>query len=512
MNRKKQKKLDSKKKSDDNPSGLEATSNRIIPVPNDNHGSARDIRSSISLSAYQKDSQLDSNYITEKMENTFFINHWTKLYELYIHDSEFSEGTNFDFIFNLMTLWKNLQEYSKRHITRFNDLSNDSIRYFKNSRRGPSVGPLEELYAIFFFIEKIMLSIEFVTPTGKNTIAYFPKKPACFMLSDEAINDYRHECSIEDANTKMLNLMRNFNRFLIMMESDLRSFRNRPFIHKITSNEAFKFYMLIAWWCSLAINIFTGIVVSRINENLGTEKDWERYVIMGTCAALSAISFFWLVLWLLTRFKQRYLVERQNFKFEYPARNPDTLYNFFRIVGMKSLIQQPLPLNMFFHFAFCLAGIFGQYIILSLNLLLIINISRTTKFVVKATVLHIDQLIQTLILTFFLIFSYTIIISEFYYDTFDHDLTLDLCSELYNCFFFVTNWGLRNGGGIGDSMTMEAVSNRFYPKSIFDVSFFMVVNVISLNIIFGIIIDTFSQLRDEQGERSNPIESLTPSS
>ena len=119
--------------------------------------------------------------------------------------------------------------------------------------------------------------------------------------------------------------------------------------------------------------------------------------------------------------------------------------------------------------------------------------------------LHIDQLIQTLILTFFLIFSYTIVISEFYYDTFDIDLTMDLCSDLYNCFFFISNWGLRNGGGIGDSMGVEAVSNRFYPKSIFDISFFMVVNVISLNIIFGIIIDTFSQLRDEQGERSKSL-------
>ena len=311
------------------------------------------------LSIFQKDSQLDSNYITEKMEKSFYIKHWTMLYDLYIHDSEFSEGFNFEYIFNLMTLWKNLQEYSKRHTTRFNDLSEDSKRYFKKSRSGISVGALEELYSVFYFIEKIMLSIEFVTPTGKNTIAYFPKKPACFMLSDEAISNYRNECSIDDANTKMLNLMRNFKKFLIMMESDLRSYRNRPFIHKITSNEAFKFYMQVAWLCSLAINIFTGINVSRVNGDLKTDNDWETYVIQGTCGALAFFSFFWLVLWLLTRFKQKYLVERESFKFEYPARNPDTLYNFIKIVGLKSLIQQPLPLNMFFHCVFCIGGIFG---------------------------------------------------------------------------------------------------------------------------------------------------------
>ena len=63
------------------------------------------------------------------------------------------------------------------------------------------------------------------------------------------------------------------------------------------------------------------------------------------------------------------------------------------------------------------------------------------------------------------------------------------------------NWGLRNGGGIADSMTVEPKGSRFYAKNMYDVTFFMIVNVIALNIIFGIIIDTFSQLRDDQHER-----------
>ena len=83
-------------------------------------------------------------------------------------------------------------------------------------------------------------------------------------------------------------------------------------------------------------------------------------------------------------------------------------------------------------------------------------------------------------------------ISDFYYDTLDIDDGFQICKDLYTCFIFMINWGLRNGGGIGDSMKFQPVNNRFYPKSIFDLSFFMVVNVISLNIIFGIIIDTFS--------------------
>jgi len=64
------------------------------------------------------------------------------------------------------------------------------------------------------------------------------------------------------------------------------------------------------------------------------------------------------------------------------------------------------------------------------------------------------------------------------------------------------NLGLRNGGGIGDSMQLMELSDpKFFWKLIFDLSYFMLINIVSLNIIFGIIIDTFAELRDSQNTR-----------
>ena len=39
--------------------------------------------------------------------------------------------------------------------------------------------------------------------------------------------------------------------------------------------------------------------------------------------------------------------------------------------------------------------------------------------------------------------------------------------------------------------------HNFYMRLMFDLFFFMLVNIISLNIIFGIIIDTFAELRSK---------------
>ena len=76
-----------------------------------------------------------------------------------------------------------------------------------------SVTPTEFACVYYFLCEKLMTEIEVVDPQKNPLIVYFPKAPACYMLSEQAKRDYREECEITDSNTKMLDLMRNFKRF-----------------------------------------------------------------------------------------------------------------------------------------------------------------------------------------------------------------------------------------------------------------------------------------------------------
>jgi hypothetical protein len=108
-------------------------------------------------------------------------------------------------------------------------------------------------------------------------------------------------------------------------------------------------------------------------------------------------------------------------------------------------------------------------------------------------------------MAFFVVHCYTTLMAEYFYDALDLPSPDPLvCETLSTCFVYMVNQGLRNGGGIGDSMKPEPLGERFFAKNMYELTFFIIINVISLNIIFGVIIDTFSQLRDEQQERSNP--------
>ncbi|VDO26741.1 unnamed protein product [Onchocerca flexuosa] len=76
------------------------------------------------------------------------------------------------------------------------------------------------------------------------------------------------------------------------------------------------------------------------------------------------------------------------------------------------------------------------------------------------------------------------------------------CQTLRMCILTTLNWGLRNGGGIGDVLRNVAPHEEsFLSRIIYDMTFFIVIIVIVLNLVFGVIIDTFGDLRAERNEK-----------
>jgi len=74
------------------------------------------------------------------------------------------------------------------------------------------------------------------------------------------------------------------------------------------------------------------------------------------------------------------------------------------------------------------------------------------------------------------------------------------CETLLMCIITTLNEGLRNGGGIGDILRKPSHTEgpRFFLRFVYDLLFFFILIIIVLNLIFGVIIDTFADLRSEK--------------
>ena len=122
--------------------------------------------------------------------------------------------------------------------------------------------------------------------------------------------------------------------------------------------------------------------------------------------------------------------------------------------------------------------------------------------VLKSVTQNFRQLILTMWLGVILIYLFTIVSFVYYKGYYEGDNLY--CHDLWNCFFSTLNMGIRSGGGVGDVLVTPEVGD-YWLRMVFDLLFYMLIIIILLNIIFGIIIDTFAELRDGRSHILNDI-------
>jgi hypothetical protein len=136
----------------------------------------------------------------------------------------------------------------------------------------------------------------------------------------------------------------------------------------------------------------------------------------------------------------------------------------------------------------------------AMHLFWCISLSPALQNVVAAVTLNRRTLAVTLFLGMLFCYAFSLVGFALFPDDFDTDddeLTRENCDTLLHCFVFIATSGLRQGGGVGDAMkTIPWGAKNFAARRVFDFLYFAIMIVIFLNILFGIIIDTFAELRD----------------
>ena len=129
------------------------------------------------------------------------------------------------------------------------------------------------------------------------------------------------------------------------------------------------------------------------------------------------------------------------------------------------------------------------------HLLMIIDKSVMLHILIRSVFLNGWSLLLTGLLTIIIVYLFTVVGYVFFREDFVGSAGAPgVCGSLLQCFTVGLFSGVRAGGGLGDLLPQRANSVRV----LFDFAFYLVIVVIVLNIVFGIIIDTFAQLRDQK--------------
>ena len=188
--------------------------------------------------------------------------------------------------------------------------------------------------------------------------------------------------------------------------------------------------------------------------------------------------------------------------------------DFFRKI--KILIFDTILFNLDINicvFSFLLNILFlilGHPLILSLETLFIVNIFPSLLNIFKSFTAKFSSLLACLIFTYLIVYVYNWITILHMRETFDfgeiYDYKTDryiseiFCHSSIQCLLVLISYGTRAGGGVGDALPTVSYKNSmkmFIGRFIYDMTFFIFIIMIMGNVTFGLIVDTFGELRDE---------------
>ncbi|XP_062257090.1 ryanodine receptor 2 [Platichthys flesus] len=135
---------------------------------------------------------------------------------------------------------------------------------------------------------------------------------------------------------------------------------------------------------------------------------------------------------------------------------------------------------------------------------------KTLRTILSSVTHNGKQLALTVGLLAVVVYLYTVVAFNFFrkfYDTSEEKDARDMkCNDMLNCYMFHMYVGVRAGGGIGDEIEDPAGDEFEVERIIFDITFFFFVIIILLAIIQGLIIDAFGELRDQQEQVKEDME------
>jgi hypothetical protein len=386
-----------------------------------------------------------------------------------------------------------------------------------------STNKLYELKMVYF-ISSFNKQIEVVDWRGRSVLITFRKYPEICTLDSlnplDRLSEFKFEDFKRDVSRIIPELYFTTNiQYTIMRKMG----RMYTFLKSDTSKK----YPVILWWLSVILNLV--IVAGNVNplyrDDTHTYRN-DSFFIAEKFIAFIILSISGAVL--LSILITRSIVIKQSLgslrgssistakKKDLFTQALGKFTGFLRFlfenqyyIFFKNMVLEPTAFQVLLHIVFILVGTFIHKISFSFSLMMFIFFSKTTRHVLRSITTNLEEIIIALIIVLIMTYIYTILQFFYYFDNFsDYFGNSKPCSTLINCYMNVINYGIRYGGGLGENTKYVPEYISYYEYAlIYNLTFFFFINIIGLNIVFGIIIDTFSELREIENKKESILKS-----
>ena len=336
----------------------------------------------------------------------------------------------------------------------------------------------------------------------ENKTIYFIINPLVYYIDKKNIENFFEEVDRSSSITKLKGFMKSINNFLCEVMFKYQTFKDNTDIKDMYETD-FTRVDITNFCVAIVINI---ILLLFLNK-----KDSVFSITNILLVIISIVQVIFNLYFLSIYYRSKYKYNVYISQSEYENKKMNILDKLKVYVFDSFVLHQDTYFMILTIFMNILALISDNFTLLySLELLSIVKFSKTIKIVLIAITSQVPSFLS--IFGFLLIFiyfyaniSFSFLRDQFVIET-EGGKEENVCSSVLECTFIYFNHGLRSGGGIGDILSeVPYGTGKYWARFFNDFIFFILIILIVLNILLGVVVSFFLEMRKEENIKENDI-------
>ena len=393
-----------------------------------------------------------------------------------------------------------------------NNLINESMKMIDSDF-------IEKFYIIKFF-EGITRTVEVRTEdkTNRNQTVIYTILPEMIYLSTGTKLEFVATADRDSEASKKGYLIRHVGYF----QKEIKYYKKRrDRLTILFASMNFTYIQVFLYLYAVVLNLFMLFTLTgdmRINSAYKADHEEKVYISSLINESIDKWSYYYnilaylycglngifVLLWVIFRMPLYYRLDKIKFMEQHKITKKSdlTIWNKIYIALYYSVWVRDYITSLIYLFVVSLVGsimVRGEPAYPFL-LLAIMNLNSSLKTIIQSVKNNYRDLITNYVLMIIVMYFYSNLGFFFFNDDFNtviDDIEDNYCSSLVFCFMSVLNQGLRNRGGVGDLMTRISFlrnTKHYIGRIFYDVTFFLLIVIIMIDLVFGVIIDGFMEL------------------
>lgn len=251
--------------------------------------------------------------------------------------------------------------------------------------------------------------------------------PICFFLTDDSKKRFRTQMKIDSVTSKRIAIMNQREEFLEEMQGNRQFFERYPVLYNAMKVDRLYTLSLVTYCLSFIQNCaIVGYYTIEQKDGVSTKKyenEASKYFVNMLSVLIAVISLLIIIIWWITRHEMKKNLSIITYKKENRISDISTinLLEKIQVYLISPVLEDRGIVNFYFHLVFNVLTVVYKPLFCSFQLLLLINISPVTRYVWDSITEHITQFIVTIFFVIFVVYTFSMLIAQYYYRDFNED-------------------------------------------------------------------------------------------